>query len=393
MTSNANQAGAQPEISVIIPVFNVGKYIAECLESVLIQSFGDFEVIVVDDGSTDETPAIVDRYCKLDPRISSYSQDRQGAGVARNVGLSHARGEYLLFFDGDDIMLPDMLATLHARAAETNADITACRSTQFKNDDPTVITGEIHPGGEDTQPVMSGSDYGDQLYRLFAGWPWDKLIKADFIKAHALEYQPLTSTNDAYFVFVALALAKSIALVPDSLVCHRFHDTSIEATSHRTPHNAYIAYRATEERLLAEKVPDATMKSFHNWGLSHFRWAMTRFDGDREARSVVMGDYLELAKEFVAYPDDHFLYPVDLRVRNMLRDAEELSAEKALLLQAIDAEANDEETKALQAELEQCRATIADRDQHIAALENSTSFKLGRAMTAAPRKLRDTIAK
>lgn len=95
------------KISVIIPVYNVEKYLGECLGSVAGQTFTDYELILVDDGSTDSSPAIMQRYALSDVRIHIVSQSNKGVSAARNYGLSVAQGDYILFVDSDDTILPD----------------------------------------------------------------------------------------------------------------------------------------------------------------------------------------------------------------------------------------------------------------------------------------------
>ena len=108
----------KPKFSIIIPIFNAKKYIGRCIRSVLSQSYKEFELILVDDGSTDGSGAICLDYCKSDERVKFFSQDNQGAGVARNLGLQKAKGEFICFVDADDYVVSTMLETL-----EKNIDL------------------------------------------------------------------------------------------------------------------------------------------------------------------------------------------------------------------------------------------------------------------------------
>ena len=96
-------------ISVIIPVYNTASYLPACLDSVLAQTFADFELLVVDDGSTDTSPAICDDYARRDARVKVFHQANAGVSVARNLALSHACGKWVCFVDSDDTVLPDYL--------------------------------------------------------------------------------------------------------------------------------------------------------------------------------------------------------------------------------------------------------------------------------------------
>ena len=111
--------GSTPQISIIIPAYNVEKYIEETLRSIEKQTFSDFEVLVIDDGSDDGTFDIVKSIASQDRRIKIYTQDNSGQGKARNTGIDNAQGEYLTFVDSDDLVLPDYLSTSIFKSSAT----------------------------------------------------------------------------------------------------------------------------------------------------------------------------------------------------------------------------------------------------------------------------------
>ena len=122
MTENVNT----PEISIIIPGYNVQEYMDGCLESVITQTFGDFECICVDDGSTDDTGAIMDFFAQRDTRLRVIHQENGGLSNARNVGLDNARGKYIYFLDSDDYLHPQALEILHSFITMHDVDIVSC---------------------------------------------------------------------------------------------------------------------------------------------------------------------------------------------------------------------------------------------------------------------------
>lgn len=123
-----------PQISVIVPVYNVEKYIDRCVRSILGQSFYDFELILVDDGSPDNCPAICDAWAERDARISVIHQKNGGLSAARNSGIRIAGGEYLLFVDSDDVIHPDCLRILMTCIRQTGAQIARARFDRFHGD-------------------------------------------------------------------------------------------------------------------------------------------------------------------------------------------------------------------------------------------------------------------
>ena len=116
-----------PKISIIIPSFNEEKNISRCLDSVLNQTFTDFEVLCVDDGSTDKTYEIIEAYSKKDSRIIPLKNPNKGVSSARNFGIDNSNGEYIGFVDSDDFIQPQMYEFLYRAVTENNCDFSVCR--------------------------------------------------------------------------------------------------------------------------------------------------------------------------------------------------------------------------------------------------------------------------
>lgn len=137
----------QAMISVIVPVYNVDKFISRCIESILNQNFTNIELILIDDGSTDNSVNICSRYVEVDSRVKLFQQSNQGSSVARNTGLSHAKGEYISFVDSDDWIMPEMLEIMFDFLTNNSLEVVECesiRSTdlhteQFKSKKNTTI--------------------------------------------------------------------------------------------------------------------------------------------------------------------------------------------------------------------------------------------------------------
>lgn len=121
---------SNPKISVIIPVYNVEKYLGRCLDSVINQSFRDFELILINDGSKDDSLSICNDYSAADSRITVIDQPNQGSSIARNTGLDVAKGDYIIHIDSDDWLELNMLERLYETAVKTDADIVACNICQ-----------------------------------------------------------------------------------------------------------------------------------------------------------------------------------------------------------------------------------------------------------------------
>lgn len=120
-----------PKISIIVPIYNVEKYIEKCIQSILNQTFSDFELILVNDGSTDSCGEICDKYKKLDDRIIVIHKVNGGLSSARNAGIDIARGEYIGFIDSDDYIHEKMYEILYNNAITYNSDIVICKKEMF----------------------------------------------------------------------------------------------------------------------------------------------------------------------------------------------------------------------------------------------------------------------
>ena len=132
------------KISVIIPVYNVEKYLRECLDSLINQSFKDFEVICIDDGSTDKSYKILEEYSQKDSRIKVLKQEHNGAGAARNLGIEIAKGKYIQFLDSDDYFEPNMLEELYNTAEKFGADMAVCSARKVDEAGNIVESGNPH---------------------------------------------------------------------------------------------------------------------------------------------------------------------------------------------------------------------------------------------------------
>lgn len=151
----------KPKISVIVPAYNVAPWIGRCLDSILAQSYENLEIIVIDDGSTDETCEIIDTYAAKDNRITAVHQENAGLVMTREVGIARATGEYVTFVDGDDAIEPDMYERLLNNALRYDADISHCGVSFVYPDgkvEPHYGTGEtkVQDNAEGLRELLSG---------------------------------------------------------------------------------------------------------------------------------------------------------------------------------------------------------------------------------------------
>ena len=190
-------------VSVIVPVYNVEKYLAACLDSALMQTLSPLEIVCVDDGSTDASPAILAEYARRDARIVALRQPNGGLSAARNAGMAAARGEYLLFLDSDDTLAaPDALDMLFYEARVTYESEELCK-TASEPPDFYVRRGE-YPAAADGQSLYALMDARGE-YRPSACM---YLLRREFIRATGLTFPLGICHEDEFFTLAALSLAK-----------------------------------------------------------------------------------------------------------------------------------------------------------------------------------------
>ena len=254
-------------VSVIIPVFNAEKYIADCLWSLLSQKLEEIQIICVDDGSTDGTREILARFAETDGRITILHADHAGAGAARNAGLEIAKGDYLFFCDADDICHRELLFVLYNNAKKCSSDVVVCGSRSFKESkNKSKKTFSINyrllalpqPFPPEKGIVETPAD--------FQNVPWNKLFRREFVLEQGLRFQTLPRANDVFFSNMTLFCARNISVVKRSLYYHRIgHGSNLQSNNADTPLVFLDAWRAVrselEKRKLAERFGDALIGS------------------------------------------------------------------------------------------------------------------------------------
>ena len=238
-----------PAVSVIIPLYNAENFIRQCLVSVLASEFEDYEVILIDDCSTDNG---VEEVEKLLPHFSGRlkifrtEKNSGGAGVPRNLGIKNSSGKYITFIDNDDMILPTALENFFAVTEETGADVIhteKCLGFRYvegqnfsRNDLQNVFTDKNISGTETV--ATETPDLNDRIGRYTLnqfGWlPWGKFFRRDFLTENKIEFPQLALSEDMIFCFKCLCLAKNYVRVPFAANIHRFRIGSASQHVSRT---------------------------------------------------------------------------------------------------------------------------------------------------------------
>ena len=301
-------------VTIIIPVYNVEPYLEQCLDSLLNQTLNNFEVICVDDGSTDHSLLILRQYASKDSRIIVKQQEHRGAGAARNLGLQFASGEYVIFLDSDDFFESELLETLVEAIDAEHSDIAVCKARKFYNDTtefrpfPASIRNEYCP------PVspFSPHEFPKYIFNMFQIAPWNKMFRHSFIQAHHILFQEIPRANDVAFVIEALSLAKKITVVKKELVNYRINTgTSLQQTNDKTPLSFWSAFTEAKNRLILTGHYEEYKQSFLNCVLINTFYNL-RSVNTIEAHDVIVSLIKHQAEEtfgFFKEPVDYYYQP------------------------------------------------------------------------------------
>lgn len=227
------------EISVIVPVYNVEKYLEACVQSIWAQDFQDFELILVEDASTDGSLALCRRLQKASGgkiQLLAHPKNR-GLSAARNTGIDAAIGKYITFVDSDDMLCPNALRLLHAAAEKTGTDMVYAGQYYvpvFEEGSVSKIKHLLYRSSENYPKELAF--FPDDIAKRLEAWinkflsysAWSKLYRRDFFERHSLRFDEEISTiEDLWFFLRVLCLARSIAILPDRIYIYRQNPSSI----------------------------------------------------------------------------------------------------------------------------------------------------------------------
>ena len=266
------------KVSVIIPCYNAGAYLGDCLDSVLAQDELDFEVIVIDDGSIDNTWDVAKEYAKRDARIRVLHQENRGVSAARNLGLSAAKGEWITFVDGDDLVAPDMLSVMLS-AADEQTDMVVCAHETFGETQECFwpqtqwyrLSGEKRRRAAALRLIE-----GDSILNIMC----NKLHRRELLEREGIRLaEGVAIAEDALFNLEAVLCGNGIAYV--NRVTYRYRIHSQSATQKRTKSEfeahkrwfsamrAMLERRGAMERYYAAFLDSVVLRLYKDGGAGH----------------------------------------------------------------------------------------------------------------------------
>lgn len=242
----------QPKISIIVPIYNVEKYIEQCINSILNQSFRDFELILINDGSTDRSGEICDIYAKHDNRIKVFHQVNKGPSATRNLGMSLSKGEYIGFVDADDIVSKDMYKEMYNFAVSNKYEIVACgykeinyeKEIEYQFINPLTEYSELV--GDNIKVILEDLLCKNQI--LGYASLWNKIYKRDIIiKNNILMKENIKIAEDLCFNIQVLNKVNKIGAI--NKVLYQYRRINTNSIINNKKNNLYLKFEAREEML------------------------------------------------------------------------------------------------------------------------------------------------
>lgn len=250
----------KPFISVIVPVYNVEKYLSRCLDSLISQTLKEIEIICINDGSKDNSAKILEKYSQKDDRIIILNQENAGLSAARNNGMNHAKGEYIGFVDSDDWVDLDFFEKLYSAAKKYDCDIAAA---DFIREHPKRKKKRLNITEEKVYQAPEEKYLICKTYR--EGCVWNKIYKTEFLKSIDLKFVIGMYYEDRDFTARSLYFSNKLVTVPDTYYRYFVNPKSIVKKGlNKIQNEHYILVRQQVLQFIIEhniKVPDGLYKA------------------------------------------------------------------------------------------------------------------------------------
>ncbi|MCI7487197.1 MAG: glycosyltransferase family 2 protein [Alphaproteobacteria bacterium] len=262
------------KLSIVMAVYNAEDYIKQSLDNIKKQTFKDYELIIVNDGSTDNTSTILNNYKNDNDNVIIIEQKNTGQGIARNVGMNKANGKYILFLDADDLYESNFLEKMVNTAEKNKSDITICNSQDFDN-----VSKIKYPCYSvnykmcKTNCIINAMDMYKYIFNFSIGWAWDKLYRTNFVKKNNLKFANLRHSEDLVFVYGAYCFNPRIYIIDDILIYHRVGLTqSVSRSRSNLPLLFIDAANILSDIMQNRNVRNKFQQSFINWVVEFFYW-------------------------------------------------------------------------------------------------------------------------
>lgn len=303
-------------ITIILPIYNVEKYLEESLRSILNQSYKDYELIVVDDGSTDKSLKILNKYKSKFNKIKIFTQDNRGVSEARNLALSHVKGDYILFVDSDDFLKKDMVEKMVLKAKESQSDIVISNYCLYYEEN------KFYKALIDMPKAITYSSFQviDMILKYkFQGQLWNKLFKYSLLKENNFTFEEGRYIQDIFPVFKVISKAKKITYIDDELYFYRQREGStVHKRNKKLTEDYYHAMTSIINFIEKNKIEvnKNSLKTFKSYVFSYFIYHYTNEDLNNNYRRFKKSKYKDINLHL-----REFLFLTGLSYKDKLRIA------------------------------------------------------------------------
>ncbi len=278
----------RPDISVVVPCYNTERYLKVCLESLAVQKTPEIEFLLIDDGSTDATGALLDIFAEQEPRAHVMHLKNRGVSAARNTGIDMARGSYIAFVDSDDALEDGALAKLYQAAIRNHAEIQSANHTLFDMNQGNRVPVEIEPVIQQPSEIVREIIHMHRIYNNL----WNKLYAASLFQNGPRLDERVRIGEDALLNMQLYMRAERVAHEPACTYVYRIHKESAMSTMGRYREAHQPMLMAMNELLIAEGVKEEYFRDFLQSAVwvdekeAGIREAMSRFNTDIRPKAV-----------------------------------------------------------------------------------------------------------
>lgn len=222
-----------PLVSIIVPIYNAEEYLPACLDSIINQDLKEIEIILIDDGSTDDSGKIADRYAARDSRIRVIHQENAHLSASRNAGMQWVKGEYTAFIDADDWIETDMFSSMYKVAKREDSDVVICSVTVEYTKDNTTYFEKVNLEYTERNPMNFYSLFVELSQLHLLNYAWNKLYRTQLLRDRMLCFHVEAPFEDIAFNLQVLKEAKTISVMPDTYYHYIRRDVNTIITSFR----------------------------------------------------------------------------------------------------------------------------------------------------------------
>lgn len=388
------------KLSVVIPAYNVEKYIEACIDSLINQTLKELQIIIVDDGSTDKTGEIIAKYAEIDPRIELYTIQNSGVSVARNLGIKKSKGKYLSFIDSDDTLDINAYNVLYNKAEEQKVDILYFGGNTIFEDEivKTRFSNmeNLYHRIENIDSIDAHILFSNMMERSsYLDTPCMQIYNLDFIKKNNLRFIEHVQFEDIHFSMESILSANKVAVITDNFY-NRLIRSNSTITKKRTFYSIYCYIKIYEKlfNFISSKNFDIDTKKYIYLKLNHLAKTVKNIFnriGPKEKENYIKltNDEAILLNSIILYinisdiqlneNEDYYNIWINfIKNRNI--------HENQMYVDNIFQSNNKQIIKTLKQEMNKAK-------QELRFIKNSKSYKIGRIITKIPRKLKQLMQK